>query len=665
MNGKHLAFRFVHLILVAIFLEAGLEPCLAAKKSTGEFTTEDFFRYRQHYNFNLSRDGKKVSYVMRKKDKTYLNIYHLEKKKTISVYIGNDPELYVNFLEWASADRLIISIDDRSLLGVSADGEDVKVLLKWFSELGTDPDILDMLVHDPEHILVAVDNVRGTSAIYKVNVYKGNPKLVYEDLRGVYGWLTDQRGELRAGLVYQNRSARLQIKDIKGNKWNFIDNIFINDNQMKFDYDAKALTNRHCILLGFDYDPNILYFGSNLENDTIGIYAYDLEKQEIIEKIAEHADFDLANTDSGRDTSVLRFCRVKRELVGFNTYFNNVKTIWLDSDYQAVQSMVDQALPQKQNYIQDWNDDGRVFLIRSFESSDPGRYYTLNLNENQLIEIAPTMPWFDPDKMSKKLGFKIDSRDGYKLHGYLTIPASKVNLPLPMNLPMVVYPHGGPWVRDYNYFEPLVQLLSHHGFAVLQVNYRGSTGYGFKHFEGARQDFGVGIQNDITDVVKWAVENGVADPKRIGIMGASYGGYATLMGLTHNPDLYQCGVAIAGVYDLKTQMVDYVAGGRGHYMAYEYWKSMVGDPKKGRNKLEEISPINHVEKLRAPILVVHGEHDNVVSIGQSQALVRELKKADKAFAYIPVKEEGHGRWEVEASVKTYDQILAFLDENLN
>lgn len=199
---------------------------------------------------------------------------------------------------------------------------------------------------------------------------------------------------------------------------------------------------------------------------------------------------------------------------------------------------------------------------------------------------------------------------------------------------------------------------------MLQVNYRGSTGFGFQHYDAARQNFGSGILNDIIDATQWAVESGVADRDRIAILGASYGGYATLMALTREPDLFRCGVAIAGVYNLRKQMVDYVAGGRGGYLAYEYWKSMVADAKKNREQMDGISPINQVAAIANPIFVIHGEHDRVVSIGQSQALVRELKKAGKQHRYLPVKESGHGGWEEKYNVKVHDEILAFLEENL-
>jgi dipeptidyl aminopeptidase/acylaminoacyl peptidase len=286
---------------------------------------------------------------------------------------------------------------------------------------------------------------------------------VHEDLAGLYGWATDQDGELRAALSYRNRKVRMKVRDIETGKWHFIDRIFGEESAVKFDYDAETLTNRHCTLLGFGYNSDIVYIGSNLDNDTTGIYAFDLKKGEIIETIAEHEAYDLVETDAASDLSVLRFCRLKKTLIGFDTWFHARKSVWLDSDYQAVQSMIDGALPGRQNYIGDWDDAAKVFLINSWDSNDPGRTYALDLATSQLVEIASSMPWIDPAKMSKKYPITINARDGLKLNGYLTIPVDQVSKPLPMNLPLVVYPHGGPWARNYGYFEARVQLLASRG----------------------------------------------------------------------------------------------------------------------------------------------------------------------------------------------------------
>lgn len=699
MKPRHRYTSITKISAACLIILTGLCISLPAAKKKKEdkekegLTTEDFFRSDETYNFNLSRDGKKVSYVMRKGDKTYVMIYDLKTQKYSSMQIDDDPDTYVSYLEWANDKRYIFSKNNKSFYAIDANGKNVKVLAKYemlFEETVTIgerrgvsaalagdsggstirpyririPGVLDMLKSDPDHVLFEVYDETFTSNIYKVDVNSGKRNLVYDDLRGVSHWITDRNGELRAGLEYQNLEMKLRYRYPDSNKWKIVDKFLSEESGVSFEYDADALTNRHCTLLGFGFDPNIVYIGSNLKKDTMGIYTFDLDRQEIVSTLAEHSDFDLAATDSEHSLGVLRFSNKKRALVGFNTYFHTQKTEWIDPDFQVVQATVDNVLPDKDNYIYEWNDDETVFLVYSRDSNDPGRYHVLDLNNKKFYEVAAVRPWLEPARLVKKLPYMIESKDGYKLYGYVTFPKSTETQPLPWNLPLVVMPHGGPWARDYGNFDESIQCLAHNGYAVLQVNYRGSTGYGFKHFEGARHDYGAGILNDILAVIDWAVESGIADPQRVGIMGTSYGGYATMMALTRHPDRFQCGVAISGVYDLKDQMTSYVAGGRGNYMAYDYWKSMVGDPKKERDKLEAISPINFVDNLDDPVLIIHGDEDETVPFSQSKALEKALKKADKAYHFITITNGGHHRWSDEVETKVHESILELFNSRL-
>lgn len=683
ITGPIYCYAVMYITILAAFVN------IAATKSKTALTTKDFFRGKEVYNFNLSRDGKKVSYVMHKEGKTFIMIYDLDSGEYSSIQVEGDPDDYISFLEWANGERFVFKKNHRSLYGIDATGQNAKLLVKYeklYSEtlvLGERrglskitegdlakstirpywiqiPVVLDMLENDPDHILVEVRDETFTSNIYEVDIYTGKDRLVFDDLHGATRWITDQNGELRAGLEYRNRSAKLRYRDPDSKKWKAVDNFLKEESGMSFEFDAEVLTKRHCELLDFGYDPNILYFGSNLKNDTMGVYAYDLEKQEIVATIAEHPEYDLVDT-AEYNHDLLRFSKSKQSLVGLDTYFHEAKTEWTDPDFKAVQATVDKLLPQKQNYIQEWNDDETVFLIFSRTSNDPGSYYVLDLSSKKFLEVAKTRPWLDPTMMSEKFSFTIESRDGYPLSGYLTVPQSAAGKSLPMNLPMVVYPHGGPWTRDYRNFENAVQFLAYNGYAVLQVNYRGSTGYGYKHFDRARQNIGTGILNDITDAVDWAVDNGIADAKRIAIMGEHFGGYTALMGLTHDPKRYCCGISIAGIADLKNHMMNYVEGRSKRYFAYDYWRSIAGDPKKDSDYLEAISPINHLENLEDPVLVIHETDDRNVSINQSKLLVRALEKADKPHSYKTIFIKEYENWDDEIETEKYNYVLEFLN----
>lgn len=190
-------------------------------------------------------------------------------------------------------------------------------------------------------------------------------------------------------------------------------------------------------------------------------------------------------------------------------------------------------------------------------------------------------------------------------------------------------PHGGPWARDVWVFDPLVQFLANRGYAVLQMNYRGSIGYGREFSERARREIGRGIQNDIEDATRWAIDKGVADPQRVAILGASYGGYSTLFALGKNPELYRCGISIAGVSDWMEIM-------RGkstdeYKLSYEHWVEQIGDPKVDHDFMESISPVTFADKITAPLLIIQGKEDRVVPPKQARLMISALEKAGVAF----------------------------------
>jgi len=466
----------------------------------------------------------------------------------------------------------------------------------------------------------------------------------------------DKNGEVRAGVRVFGSKVELLYREPKGRTWKSLDKFLGQSGDLTFTYTGKTASRQRCQLLAFDYDPNVIYFSSNIGSNEICIYSLNLTTKET-EIIAEHKTYDLR----GR----LYFCHTRRRLVGFTYHAERQTPVWLEPYFQQVQDLIDKSLRDRLNVILGWSDDSQVFLVHSYTGHDPGRYYVLNLKKQSLEEIGAKYRQLDPEKLSPVYPFTVEARDGLVLEGYLTIPKSAKGL----ELPLVIYPHSGPWVRDYYGYDSVVQFLAYHGYAVIQVNYRGSTGYGFAHFDAARKDFGKGINNDIVDTVRWAIKNGAADPKRIAIMGFSYGGYAVMNALTSEPDLFRCGVAMAGVYDVPLSMQMGISEGR--WFAYEYWKEMIGDPRKEKDKLRDISPYYQVDRLRAPVFIYHGKEDHIVSMRQAQLLEKALKKAGKDYDYMIMPGVGHGFWnysysyyDLEKETEVYDAVLAFLDKHM-
>jgi dipeptidyl aminopeptidase/acylaminoacyl peptidase len=252
---------------------------------------------------------------------------------------------------------------------------------------------------------------------------------------------------------------------------------------------------------------------------------------------------------------------------------------------------------------------------------------------------------------------KYTSRDGLTIHGYLTLPKGSNG----KNLPIVVNPHGGPWARDSWGYSSQVQFLANRGFGVFQMNFRGSTGYGREFWELSFKEWGKSMQDDITDGVKWLIDEGIADPKRIAIYGASYGGYATLAGLAFTPDLYACGVDYVGVSNIFTlleTLPPYWELGR--QMMYE----MIGNPETEKDILEAASPIFHVDSIKVPLFVAQGANDPRVKQAESDQIVEALRSRSVEVPYMLKEDEGHGFYNEENQFDFYRAMEKFLKKHI-
>jgi dipeptidyl aminopeptidase/acylaminoacyl peptidase len=307
--------------------------------------------------------------------------------------------------------------------------------------------------------------------------------------------------------------------------------------------------------------------------------------------------------------------------------------------------------------INSLNKEEDKIIIKAYRDKNPGAYYLYDVKKDKLIKIADIKPWINEEEMAEIKPIKYTSRDGLTIHGYLTIPKGvEVN-----KLPVVVFPHGGPWSRNIWEFRRDTQLLANRGYAVLQMNFRGSTGYGRRFKEAGFKEWGKAMQNDITDGVNWLIKKGIADKNRIAIYGISYGGYATLAGLVFTPDLYACGIDIAGpsnIFTLLESLPSYWEPVR--RMFYE----MMGDPQEDKELLREISPLFHVDKINKPLFVVQGAKDPRAPQSQAEQLVESLRCKGLEVKYMLKENEGHGYYNEENVLELYSEVEKFLEQHM-
>jgi dipeptidyl aminopeptidase/acylaminoacyl peptidase len=353
----------------------------------------------------------------------------------------------------------------------------------------------------------------------------------------------------------------------------------------------------------------------------------------------------------------------KRKIVTGVTYFTDKRHYhFFDGDRQKLQEDLERRLPGYEVVAADGQnmqskDETRV-LVRTFSDKSLGAYYYYNRTSGEFRQLAAVSPWLNEGELADVKPIQYQSRDGLTIHGYLTLPQGVD----PKNLPVVINPHGGPWARDRWGFNPEVQFLANRGLAVLQMNFRGSTGYGRAFWEAGFKQWGLKMQDDVTDGAEWLIKQGIADPKRIGIYGGSYGGYATLAGLTFTPDLYACGVDYVGPSNLFTLFASFPP-----YWELEKQKfyEMVGDPVKDKKLLREVSPFFHADRIKAPLLVAQGANDPRVKKAESDMIVQALEKRGIKVEYLVKNNEGHGFHNEENRFDFYHAMERFFAAHLS
>jgi dipeptidyl aminopeptidase/acylaminoacyl peptidase len=298
-------------------------------------------------------------------------------------------------------------------------------------------------------------------------------------------------------------------------------------------------------------------------------------------------------------------------------------------------------------------EDGKLAIIRADADRVPPRYYLFDVETNHLSQIVSVLPGIDSEQMRPMEPYKLKVRDGTEMFAYLTRPDDSDG-----PFPMVVLPHGGPHgVRDYWSFNAEVQMLASRGYAVLQVNYRGSGGYGRDFLYGGYGKWGTVMQDDLTDATHWAIDTGIAAEDRICIYGGSYGGYAAMMGVVREPDLYQCAIAYVGVYDIELMFKKGDIPNRDSGVVF--LKEAVGEDKED---LRARSPVHNLDKVKAPVFIVHGAQDHRVDVKHAYRLRDGLKKLGKPYEWMLKPNEGHGFYKSENRLELYERMVSFLEK---
>ncbi|MFO1328682.1 MAG: S9 family peptidase [Rubrivivax sp.] len=395
--------------------------------------------------------------------------------------------------------------------------------------------------------------------------------------------------------------------------------------------------------LSASVDRDELMVASRQGRETSAIFAYDPVKRQLGELLAGHPTEDIVGLDDPHGNQHPSVVTMGMKPVRH----------WFDGRWAGLQKAVDQALPGRLNVISG-QPRGRV-LVASYADVDPGTWYLLDTEGMRMRALFVARPHLSPERMRPMQALSYASDDGLRIPAYLTLPAGEAPHPL------VVMVHGGPWVRDHWGWDPEVQLLAARGYAVLQPQFRGSTGLGRTLERAGDGQWGRGMQDDISAGVRHLVRQGVADGRRVAIYGASYGGYAAVWGLIRTPELYRCGITRSGVSDIGELFSDWNDGTKA---SRELQRRLIGDPQRDRERLDAVSPVRRAADIGAPLLIAHGDDDARVPIGHARRLMKAMDAAGKPYEWLLLDGEGHAIDSRRQMERFLSAMLAFLERHL-
>lgn len=613
-----------------------------------KYSVEDYFAKPKASSFNFSPDGSYLFY--REKDENKKNHVYVKNLETgeVTRIIEEKDELIRGF-GWANENRIIYIMDkggneDFHLFAVDLDGQNQKELTPFE---GVKVNILNSLKEDKDHMIISMNqNNPQIFEPYKINIVTGALEQLYKNddaANPINGYEFDKDGNLR-GFAKLREGVN-------------IDWYYTLDEGKTYEKMRELSWKDSFSISSFNYAteyPHDAYVVSNLESDKSEIYLYDLKEHKIIKKLYSNDKYDVSG---------LSLSRHRGYELDYFAYEGEKQVIIPVSDYyKKLHKRITTKFPDYNYSIADATDDESKYLI--FLQSDKlyGTYYSYDAKKDRFELLYNLMPNLDEKDMAEMRPITFTSRDGKTIHGYITLPKAAIN---GERVPVIVNPHGGPQgIRDSWGFNPEAQLFASRGYATLQVNFRISGGYGREFLESGFKQIGRKAMDDVEDGLKYVVEQGWVDKDNAAIYGGSHGGYAVLRGLTKTPDLYKCGVDYVGVSNLFTFMESIPP----------YWKPYLkiikeiwydADIPEEKAIMDEVSPVNHIDKITKPLFVVQGANDPRVNINESDQIVEGLRARGVDVPYMVKYDEGHGFGKEENRIELYKAMMGFYAKHLD
>ena len=616
---------------------AAASPAAEAKASAvpPKIPLRDFFKNPVSRGYDLSPDGATLSFLQPWESR--MNIFIRPTAGGEAKRVTSEKDRDIRNYAWKENKFLVYQMDDKGdenfhLKRVDLKSGEVKDMTP-FPKVRSE--IIDDLQDVSETDILITLNKRNPEIFdaFRLNVATGEMKMVAENPGKVDRWITDHAGIIRAATETDGVNASLLTRpDLKTPFKKVLTTDFRESASPQF----------------YTFDNKNLYAVSNIGRDKQAVVTIDPSNGKELETIYENPEVDVSALAYSKKRKVMT-------LAAFDTWKTERK--FFDPQTEAMYKTLAAKLPGYEVEVVANDKAEDKFIVMASNDRSPGTRNLFDAKTGSLTKLVEVAPWLKESELAPMKPIEYKSRDGLTIHGYLTLPLGREA----KNLPVVINPHGGPWARDTWGYNSEVQFLANRGYAVLQMNFRGSTGYGRKFWEASFKQWGQTMQNDITDGVDWLVKQGIADPKRVAIYGGSYGGYATLAGVAFTPDLYAAAVDYVGVANMFTFMKTIPP----------YWKpfldmfhEMVGDPEKDKAMMEAVSPVMHADKIKTPLFVAQGAHDPRVNKDESDQMVAALKKRGVEVEYMVKDNEGHGFHNEENRFDFYGAMEKFLEKYL-
>ncbi len=668
--------------LAALMLAAALAPALHAQDakpaaaSTSLLPVKDYARFPDFGQPLLSPDGKHLAVLVPLRE--HANLASIDLATMKSTLLTNLDNFDVVGVRWVGNDRLVFSLGQRNsptgdsnrgggLFVVTRDGTDARTLAPTVRELQAQnklhfdeafPDVLAMLPDNDREILIgARGHSQDSQDIYRLDVTTGRRTIVSLDRpKNVASFILDRNRVARLALSNKPDDTKVTVwyRKADGEPWGEL---------ATWDMLAEIGSPRSFVPLGFDDDNQSLLVASNEGRDTTAIRLFDPVAKKLGETLIAHPRYDLG---IGFMASVIR--SRDRRVLGFTVDAERPRQVWADDEMAKLQAVVDKALPQRVNLIQPLDGRSRT-VITSYADREPPEYLLYDAGTRKIEPLVSSMPWLKREHLVEMRPFLLKTRDGLEIPSYYFLP----NTWQPgQKLATVLHIHGGPsaradrgmpsWFGGYGMAE--AQMLASRGYAVVLPNFRVTPELGRKILLAGKGTIGRSMSEDHEDAVKWAVEQGFADPARVCITGASYGGYATLRALAKTPDLFRCGIAGLVVSDLERLASSPYGDIRELEVAQRYWREFIVDTKTNPDAARANSPVHQAANIKAPLFIYAGGSDVRTPIEQTNMMVDALKKAGRPPELLVHDREGHGFASLANRTETWERMLAFLAKHV-